>query len=140
MLDVLLVFALCVEGAGVNGCGGADALENLPPKENVRPAARNAPDSGGMGMSYKLRECGESAVGPSVERRIDELNREPSCTAPLQPNPLAALRRIMRGGNGGHTNCWGAGDPDLQICSPGPLSACVIVDLRSSVSIARSRH
>lgn len=103
VLDVLFVIALCLEGAGVNGCGGADALENLPPKENVRPAARNAPDNGGIGISYKLRECGESAVGPSVERRVDELNREPSCTAPLQPNLLAVLTgtSIMPAGGGG---------------------------------------
>lgn len=51
MLLVLLVIALFREGPGVDCCGGAEDFENLPPKEKVRPAARNAPERGGIGIS-----------------------------------------------------------------------------------------
>lgn len=52
VLVVLAVIALLLDGP--EGCGagaGADDLEILPPKENVRPAARSAPANGVMGRS-----------------------------------------------------------------------------------------
>lgn len=63
MLAVLDVIVLFLDGPGVD-CRArefdGEAFENLPPKEKVLPAAaRSAPDIGGLGMSWRFRECGD---------------------------------------------------------------------------------
>jgi hypothetical protein len=65
VLAVLDVIVLFLDGPGVDCRAGGiegEAFESLPPKENVLPAAaRIAPAIGGMGMSWRFRECGDWA-------------------------------------------------------------------------------
>jgi hypothetical protein len=79
VLVVLLVVALLLVVSGDEGRGAwAGVFANLPPKENVLPAARSALEKGGAGISCRFRECGECEsnwVCRSVERRPEELNR-----------------------------------------------------------------
>lgn len=49
MLVVLLVAAVSGDDGRCGACAGD--FENLPPKENVRPAARNALERGGTAIS-----------------------------------------------------------------------------------------
>lgn len=49
MLVVLFVVAVSGDGGRCGAC--ASVFENLPPKENVRPAARSALERGGTEIS-----------------------------------------------------------------------------------------